>query len=401
MRGTKKRPVAGQTIDIFFSSLTHLRLNGLKLVGDVSAITPCKQLRVLYVYDNRLTSLSGLGGLVRLTHLYAQDNRVETLEDFEAPPALQQLHLTNNRLSVIGGLEGCTCLEELHVGGQRPVERLEVVSPTSSASSGSDKEGALPEESSSPPAVQQEGSERDGSEQESTSAPSPASSSAITGPPPMSIEPASLLAISQTLRKLVASSGRIDDDALEPFVMLQALTSLDVHANHLESIGRLQQILLRLPSLTSLCIRDNPLVLAPKLRERVIVAARGLADLDGKPIKPNERAFLEQLAHRQTASAQGSRDGAEGGGGADAFGGSGSGGGRGGGTRGRISSANRGRPQQLGVSIPSAQSFDLGRNAGLLLGEPPAGFYDDEHRPVSLTLQKGTSRPWGRAPHAA
>ena len=51
MRGTKKRPVAGQTIDTFFTSLTHLHLNGLKLTGDVAAITPCKQLRMLYVYD--------------------------------------------------------------------------------------------------------------------------------------------------------------------------------------------------------------------------------------------------------------------------------------------------------------------------------------------------------------
>ena len=50
MRGTKKRPVAGQTIDTFFTSLMHLRLNGLKLTGDVAAITPCKQLRMLYVY---------------------------------------------------------------------------------------------------------------------------------------------------------------------------------------------------------------------------------------------------------------------------------------------------------------------------------------------------------------
>ena len=59
---------------------------------------------------------------------------------------------------------------------------------------------------------------------------------------------------------------------------------------------------------------------------------------------------------------------------------------------------NRGRPQQLGVSIPSAQSFDLGPRAGLLLGEPPAGFYEDTHQPVSLTLGNGSRRPWARSP---
>lgn len=379
MRGTKKRPVAGQTIDIFFNSLTHLRLNGLKLSGDVAAIAPCRQLRVLYLYDNRLTSLGGLGGLARLTHIYAQDNRIESLDDFEAPPGLQQLHLSNNKLSLIGGLECCTCLEELHIGGQKPPERLEVLSPASS-SNGSELE-PLPDHP--------EGEAKEEANSSDTAA-GTADADAAVGPPPLSIEPQSLMAIAPSLRKLVANAGRIDDDSLEPFVMLQSLTSLDIHANRLESIGRLQQILLRLPALTSLAIRDNPLALAPKLRERVIVAARSLGELDGKPIKGNERMFLEQLAQRQSVSAAGSsREGGEAQG-----------------TRGeprsRAGSANtqsnRGRPQQLGMSIPSASSYDLGRNAGLLMGEPPAGFYDDEHRPVSLTLQKGTSRPWGRAP---
>ena len=373
MRGTKKKPVAGQTINGFFQTLTHLNLSGMRLTGDVAAITPCSLLRVLYVYDNRLTSLRGLGGLNRLTHLYAQDNRIENLDDFEAPPGLTQLHLTANKLCIIGGLEGCTGLTELHIGGQKPPETLTLASPVSSGS-GSPELEPLPE--------QPEDSEH--AEGKAAAEEPNADDGYRYGTPPLGIEPASLMAIAPTLRKLVASGGRIDDDNLEPFVMLQNLTSLDVRANNLESIGRLQQLLLRMPVLSSLTIRDNPLMDAPKLRERIIVASPSLAELDGKPIKHNERAFLEQLAHRQS-SAGGSRHASVGG----SSGGS------------RIESANRGRPQQLGVSIPSAQSFDLGHKAGVLIGEPPAGFYDDEHRPVSMTLQKGTARPWGRAPHAA
>ena len=397
MRGTKKKPVAGQTIDIFFNSLTHMRLNGLKLTGDVAAISPCKQLRVLYVYDNRLTSLAGLGGLARLTHLYAQDNRIESLDNFEAPPALQQLHLSNNKLSIIGGLESCTCLEELHIGGQKPPERLEVLSPSSSSST-SELEPLDTNEGDGDVTTKGDPAEEIA---EPAAAASPSAEDVVASSgalPPLSIEPASLIAIAPSLRKLVANAGRIDDDALEPFVMLQNLTSLDVHQNALESIGRLQQVLLRLPALTSLAIRDNPLMLAPKLRERVIVAARGLGELDGKSIKSNERMFLEQLAHRQSLSAS-RRDESD-----VSDGGSREQGMDSKDPRSRTASAssqsNRGRPQQLGISIPSASSYDLGRNAGLLLGEPPAGFYDDEHRPVSLTLQKGTSRPWSRSPQA-
>ena len=118
-KGSKKKPVGGQTIDTFFKSITHLHFANKRLLGDIAAITICSNLRVLYVYENRLTTLRGLGGLVHLTHLYAQDNRIESLHDFECPPNLQQLHLGGNKLSVIGGLETCRCLQELHVGSQK------------------------------------------------------------------------------------------------------------------------------------------------------------------------------------------------------------------------------------------------------------------------------------------
>ena len=35
----------------------------MKLVGDISAVAVCANLKVLYAYENRLTTLRGLGGL--------------------------------------------------------------------------------------------------------------------------------------------------------------------------------------------------------------------------------------------------------------------------------------------------------------------------------------------------
>merc|ERR1719478_1535317 len=102
-----------------------------------------------------------------------------------------------------------------------------------------------------------------------------------------------------------------------------------------------------------------------------------LEEIDGKPIKQNERAFLQNLAQRQSQppsqapSQMGSRKGSS-------------------------KDFNRGRPQQLGVSIPSAQSYDLGPRAGLLLGEPPAGYFEETHQPISLGLNAGNRRPWAR-----
>ena len=65
-KGSKKKPVGGQTIDTFFKSITHLHFGAMRIVGDVEPLRLCANLRVLYVYENRLTSLKGIGSLRRL-----------------------------------------------------------------------------------------------------------------------------------------------------------------------------------------------------------------------------------------------------------------------------------------------------------------------------------------------
>ena len=98
LKGLKRRPTRAQTATSFYSSITHLHLDGQGLTGDVEPLKVCLNLQVLYLYDNKLTSLRGLGSLKRLTHLYAQSNDIESLDDFTAPPALQQLFLNGNML---------------------------------------------------------------------------------------------------------------------------------------------------------------------------------------------------------------------------------------------------------------------------------------------------------------
>lgn len=362
MRGAKRKPVMGQGITGFYHSITHLHFGALGIVGDVEPLKLCVNLRVLYVYENRLTSLKGIVSLGRLTHLYAQDNRIASLDDFEAPPALEQLFLGGNHLTRIEGLDGCRALRELHVENQKegPAEepqRLETTVTDDAADE--DSQGA-----------------------------SKAGLPADTRPARLSIVPESLLAIAPTLHKLNVANCALDDDDVEPIVVLQNLLSLDVHANQLTSIGRLQQLIVRLPCLHTLRISANPVAATPKFRERVIVATVSLSELDGKVIKDSERAFLLSMARRQAESAGGrsrsqpSEDGRAG--------------------RARSSSAvakvsNRG-PQQLGVSIPSAQSYNLGRGHGLV-GEIPAGYLQDRVQGVSAALPAGTRRPWARTPH--
>jgi len=381
-RGAKRKPTLGQSIQQFYLSVTHLHFGNLGIVGDVEPLKLCANLRVLYVYENRLTSLKGLGSLPRLTHLYAQENRIESLEDFEAPPSLTQLHLGSNRLSSIRGLDGCTCLAELHLENQKPPH----------ASPGS---AALPVLVPLPKPVAEEeeaeeAEEEGGAAAEAAHGAAEAAAGAAAaegeaygeddgGPPPLTIEHSSLMAIAPSLLKLNVSQCAVDDDALEPLIVLQRLQVLDARSNQLESMARLQQFTVRLPELRTLRLQGNPLAADPKFRERIIVFTHRVDDLDGKPIKPTERAFLLERAKRQASA----------------------------GTRrtspaaavARVTSAPPQPPQQLGVSIPSAQSYNLGRGHGLV-GTTPGGFFEVNGAGQSASLPSGTRRPWARSPHA-
>ena len=212
-KGLKRRPGRGETVFSFVQSITHLHLDGLGLVGHVEPLKLCASLQVLYLYDNRLTSLRGIASLKKLTHLYAQNNELENLHDFEAPPALQQLFLNGNCLAEVRGLHEAACLVELHLAGQR--RRL--ASPPPPA------EWAL----GAPPPLEKE------VEKEVV---------------PVHFEQSSLFAVAPTLRKLDVSCCHLNDDAIATFVVFQELEVLELQRNQLESV--------RLPLLT--CMRHEP-----------------------------------------------------------------------------------------------------------------------------------------------
>ena len=280
MRGAKRKPTIGQTIETFYASITHLHFGNLGIVGDVEPLRLCGNLRVLYVYENRLTSLKGVGALQRLTHLYAHENLIASLEDFEAPASLSQLFLGGNRLSFVEGLEGCTSLTELHLEGQRFSPSPAAITPTlADAENGSGPPGErLESVLACEPNVAEpaEGKGTDGAmaaEGEDGTGVAESSVRYLHSSPPLVVSHASLVAIAPSLLKLNIAHNRIDDDTIEPFVVLQRLTSLDVRANQLESITRLQQLLVRLPELRTLRLAENSLLSVPKARERIVVAS--------------------------------------------------------------------------------------------------------------------------------
>jgi len=237
LRGTKKSPTRGMKPSQWQATIHHLHLANLGLLGDLDLLRWAPGLQVLYVYDNRLTSLNGLGALKVLTHIYANNNDITDV-GFEAPPSLEQLHLNGNCIELLTGLQQAMSLSHLDIGGQRT------------------------------------GSVR--------------------------VERESLWGIANSLRSLTLSHNGLEDEGLAQLVVLQNLTSLDLSANALTSTSVLSQLLFRMPHLASLKVKPNPCTAKPKWREALVIAGASLEEVDGKAVAAHERAFLMRLAAKRS-----------------------------------------------------------------------------------------------------
>lgn len=264
LRGTKKAPTRGLTLPQWQATIHHLHLTNTGLDGDLELLRWAPNLQVLYVYDNKLRSLRGLGSLRRLTHIYAGNNDIVEL-GFEAPPSLEQLHLSGNCLSLLSGLEHAHSLSHLDLSCQRigrgSGDLVELAHP-------GDAEGGTA-----------------------------GGQAACAG---VRIQRESVWGIAPSLRSLNLSNAGIEDEGLSPLVVLQQLIELDLSCNALSSTNVLAQLLFRLPRLGALRIRSNPLVDKPKWREALIIAGEGLREIDGKGIAEHERAFLLRLAAKRS-----------------------------------------------------------------------------------------------------
>uniref|UniRef100_A0A3B3S8M4 Protein phosphatase 1, regulatory subunit 42 n=1 Tax=Paramormyrops kingsleyae TaxID=1676925 RepID=A0A3B3S8M4_9TELE len=109
----------------YLKKVTHLNFSN-KNIEDIGDISICRNLTVLYLYDNRLTQICNLDFACSLTHLYMQNNNIKRIERFSCLQRLAKLYLGGNNISVVEGLEQLTELRELHLEGQRllPGEKL-------------------------------------------------------------------------------------------------------------------------------------------------------------------------------------------------------------------------------------------------------------------------------------
>lgn len=226
-----------QTLARLMSKVTHLHLNDLGIT-DIANLEGCGSLQVLYLYNNRISAISGLQCNRRLTHLYLQNNRLSDLQGLEALGALEKLYLQGNQLTSLQGLQGLSALEELHISGQQ-----------------------LPPGAS------------------------------------LALDEASLTAVAGSLRTLTASSCGLAD--ISSLAALPRLETLELEHNDISSWPATAELLSKLPQLRSLAVSGNPICSAAKLRDEVILASDSVELLDGKEVPMAHRQFLLRLHIRK------------------------------------------------------------------------------------------------------
>eukprot|EP00198_Chlamydomonas_reinhardtii_P010740 XP_001700077.1 leucine-rich repeat protein [Chlamydomonas reinhardtii] len=242
-QGTRRRPHATHddpyAEDKWLASQSHLHLNGCH-IGRITNLRSLQTLEVLYLYDNQISLIENVAPLRRLTHLYLTSNNIREISGLAGLPNLQKLYIEKNCLTTVSGLEHCPSLEELHVSQQRL-----------------------------PPGT------------------------------PLAFAPASVAALSVSLRVLTAGQCNISSGSVGQLRGLSRLRRLDLSHNGLDSFEALDPVLQPCAVLGSLDLRGNPLCRQPKYRDTIILMNDSVTTVDDEPVAAQHREFLLRLHIRR------------------------------------------------------------------------------------------------------
>uniref|UniRef100_A0A7M4FKT7 Protein phosphatase 1 regulatory subunit 42 n=1 Tax=Crocodylus porosus TaxID=8502 RepID=A0A7M4FKT7_CROPO len=214
----------------YLRKATHLNVSNKNIdaIGDLSL---CKNLNVLYLYDNQIRRIHNLDFASNLKHLYLQNNCISRVENLISLKKLEKLYLGGNCITLIEGLDKLEELRELHVESQQL---------------------SLGEK--------------------------------------LLFDPRTLHSLAKSLSVLNISNNNIDE--LQELAVLQNISHLIAVDNQLQLIQDLEFVLNKWTKLCLLDLKGNPVCHKPKYRDRIIVQSQTLESLDGKEIKDMERQFL-------------------------------------------------------------------------------------------------------------
>lgn len=226
---TKKK--RDESMSQYLKRLTHLYLEDRNIDEVCDELSMCKNLSVLYLYDNQLCKIPMLHQNQNITMLYLQNNEICKIENLTPLIRLSKLYLGSNCITVLEGLDKLDNLQELHMENQRlpPGEKL-------------------------------------------------------------LFDPRTIRSLSRSLQVLNVSGNNLNSiNDLECLSMLQQFHCGD---NQLTDMKELANIFGQWSRLWRLDLMGNPLCHKAKYRDRVIVMAKHLEILDGKEITETSRQFL-------------------------------------------------------------------------------------------------------------
>ncbi|XP_033737900.1 protein phosphatase 1 regulatory subunit 42-like isoform X3 [Pecten maximus] len=235
---TKKK--RDESMQQYLRRLTHLYLEDRSIDDVGEDISMCRNLTVLYLYDNQLNKIPSLHHNMNLTMLYLQNNDICRVENLSPLTRLQKLYLGGNCITVLEGLDKMDKLQELHVENQRlpPGEKL-------------------------------------------------------------LFDPRSLKGIAMSLQVLNVSGNGLD--SVRDMIGLRNISQFMANDNELSDMKDLAHNFGNWPCLWRLELMGNPVCHKAKYRDRIIVMAKTLEVLDGKEITETSRQFLRKWhANKET-----------------------------------------------------------------------------------------------------
>ncbi|KAI9188162.1 hypothetical protein H9P43_002553 [Blastocladiella emersonii ATCC 22665] len=228
-RGGDEQRVRGGSKMGSEAAVTHLSLQAHGIAGfEPSTFDAFLGLKVLYLYDNRVTSVEALAPLRHLERLYLQNNAIASLEPLSGLESLKILDASGNRIAYLADLH-LESLEELHLDRQtlEPGDCLRVESETLHFPS---------------------------------------------------------------LRILTMTEAGLEDPL--PLARFNQLEEVSLASNPIHDLEAVAVVLSVCPRVHSLDLSGCPAAAGPRAREKLVLVHPELDILNGREISPVEKAFL-------------------------------------------------------------------------------------------------------------
>jgi Leucine-rich repeat (LRR) protein len=89
------------------------------LLSFKGALSACRSLTILSLYDNQISNISGLETCIHLEKLYLQNNCIREITGLENLKRLLLLNLSRNRIQFVSGLKDLESLQHLLLEKQK------------------------------------------------------------------------------------------------------------------------------------------------------------------------------------------------------------------------------------------------------------------------------------------